>query len=92
MSSINDAGNSGAEKFTYKILAGYDHKENRILEIAVGADVLTGGGGVAIAESVMADATRIDLNVPFIGSATDNANDVIKTFVRHMQVITSNIL
>lgn len=51
----------------------------------LGADVLD-GGGAGIAASVIADATRLKIKVPFIGSATDNASDVIKTFVRCMQV------
>jgi len=70
LSSINDAGNAGDRKVTYKIVSGFDHIEGCILELVVGADVLTGGGGVAIAESVVADAARLNVTVPFIGSAT----------------------
>ena len=86
ISSINDAGNSGADKYTYKALVGFDHSNRSILEVVVGADILV-GGGKAICESVIADADRIGIKVPFIGSATDNASDVINAFVSHMQVL-----
>lgn len=86
ISSINDAGNSGADKKTYKALVGFDHIKRCILEIIVGSDILP-GGGKAICDSVIADAERLKLTVPFIGSATDNASDVINAFVKHMQVL-----
>jgi hypothetical protein len=86
ISSINDAGNSGADKYTYKGVAGYDHKNDCILEVVVGADILP-GGGKAICDSVIADVERLGISVPFIGSATDNATDVINAFVKHMQAI-----
>ena len=86
ISSINDAGNSGADKYTYKAVVGYDHLHDCILEVVVGADILP-GGGKAICDSVIADVERIGITVPFIGSATDNASDVINAFVKHMQAI-----
>ena len=86
-SSSNDAGNSGDLHFTYKILTGYDHSEDCILEFFAGADVLRGGGGAAIGAFVIADSIRLGIKVPFISSATDNASDVIKSFVKYMQVI-----
>jgi hypothetical protein len=86
ISSINDAGNYGADKWTFKALVGFDHSNRSILEVVVGADILP-VGGKAICESVIADAVRIGITVPFIGSATDNASDVINVFVSHMQVI-----
>lgn len=54
----------------------------------MGADILL-GGGQAICDSVIADVVRIGITVPFIGSATDNASDVINAFVSHMQVINT---
>lgn len=89
ISSINDAGNSGADKYTYKGLVGFDHKNDCVLEAVVGADILP-GGGKAICDSVIADVERLGITVPFIGSATDNASDVINAFVKHMQAINSN--
>jgi hypothetical protein len=89
VSSINDAGNYGADKYTYKAIVGFDHIKRCILEVVVGADILP-GGGKAICDSVIADAVRLNITVPFIGSATDNASDVINAFVRHMQVIKLN--
>ena len=86
LSSINDAGNSGTDKYTYKAVVGYDHSDGSILEIVLGANILH-GGGKAICDSVIDDVVRIGITVPFIGSATDNASDVINTFVTHMQVI-----
>jgi len=43
ISSINDAGNQDGEKYTYKALVGYDHSDDSILEVVLGADVLRGG-------------------------------------------------
>lgn len=90
MSSINDAGNAGSNKVTYKLITGYDHVEDCILEMFVGADVIHGGGGEAIALSILADAVRLDLTPPFIGQAADNAGDVSKTCVRRMQASQTN--
>ena len=42
ISSINDAGNSGTDKYTYKAVVGYDHSDDSILEIVLGADILPG--------------------------------------------------
>ena len=44
LSSINDAGSVGADKITYKVLSGFDHTDRTILEVVVGANILTGGG------------------------------------------------
>jgi hypothetical protein len=88
ISSINDAGNQDGDKYTYKAVVGYDHSDDSILEVVLGADILP-GGGQAICDSVIADVVRIGITVPFIGSATDNASDVINAFVRHMQVINT---
>lgn len=86
VSSINDAGNSGDAKYTYKLFVGYNHEEECISEFFAGADVLRGGGGAAIGTSVIADSVRLGMKMPIIGSATDNASDVIKSFVKYMQV------
>ena len=86
VSSINDAGNSGDAKYTYKLFVGYNHDDECIMEFFAGSEVLRGGGAAAIATSVIADSVRLGMRMPIIGSATDNASDVIKSFVKHMQV------
>ena len=68
-----------------------DHLNGCILEVVVGADILP-GGGKAICDSGIADVERIGITVPFIGSATDNASDVINAFVKHMQAIKLKFL
>ena len=88
ISSINDArGNQDGEKYTYKALVGYDHSDDSILEVVLGAGDILPGGGQAICDSVIVDVVRIGITVPFIGSASDNASYVFNAFVSHMQVI-----
>ena len=42
VSSINDAGNSGDAKYTYKLFVGYNHDDECIMEFFADAEVLRG--------------------------------------------------
>ena len=83
MFSVNDAGNSGKRKITYRLLVGYDHVDNCIKQVLGGADEIA-AGGEHIADAVTDDLELLG-NPDVAGSCTDSALDVISSFVKHMK-------
>ena len=81
--SVNDAGNSGKRKITYRLLVGYDHVDNCIKQVLGGADEIA-AGGEHIADAVTDDLELLG-NPDVAGSCTDSALDVISAFVKHMK-------
>ena len=79
---ITDAGAAGKKKETYVIFSGFDHIDGCVVEEVAGGEPIS-GGGKKTAELVKEKAAQISLDLA--GSATDNASDVIKTFVAEMQ-------
>ena len=82
--SINDAGNNAGKKITCFIFVGYDHVNDCVWERVYSAEAVA-GGGKKTAEYVLEHLKEIG-DIKCAGSATDNASDVIKTFVAAMKV------
>ena len=81
--SINDAGNNGKHKLTYRLLVGYDHIDNCIFCNLGGADEIDGGGD-NIGKAVIGDL-KLYREPDIKGSCTDSASDVISGFVKYME-------
>ena len=80
--SVNDAGNTGKRKVTYRLLVGYDHKDDCVKQVTAGADEVA-AGGEHIADAVTDDLELLG-NPEVVGSCTDSALDVISKFVEFM--------